>query len=87
MQQKNLKHPFVSFDKMTMFCGSNEEENDQNLNNSLTIPGYYYLSINNSKSQYSMSSIHLLSNEISNRILKPGPDRLKFFLDLGTRPS
>lgn len=81
IQQENLKNTFIYFDDITI-CGSNHDEHDLNLKKLFIVAEKYNLTINNSNSKYSTSSINLLHYQISHNSLKPDFDRLKSLLEL-----
>ena len=74
--EENLKDTFAYIDEVTI-CGHDQDEHDRNLKLFLEAADRKNLTLNDNKSTFSSRSIHLLGYVVSEREIKPDPERLK----------
>ncbi|XP_018403046.1 PREDICTED: uncharacterized protein LOC108779970 [Cyphomyrmex costatus] len=81
VQDEGLEDTFPYLDDVTI-CGKTQQEHDRNLERFLAAAQKYNLTLNQKKCIFSVRSVTLLGYVISNKTIKPNPDRLQPLLDL-----
>lgn len=81
INEEHLQGTFAYLDDITV-CGETQSDHDRNLLKFMECAKKYGLVINESKSVFSKESISILGHQVSYRIIKPDPDRMKPMLDL-----
>jgi transposase InsO family protein len=81
VQDEHLEGTFPYLDDVTI-CGRTQEEHDRNLEKFLAAAEKYNLTLNKEKCKFSVRSVTLLGYVISNKTIKPDPNRLQPLLDL-----
>ena len=79
--EEKLSDTFPYLDDITV-AGRTQTEHDQNVRAFLEVVKSRHLTLNNSKSVVSSSTINVLGYLIGNGIIKPDPDRLRPFQEL-----
>ena len=81
IDKENLSDIFIFVDNVTI-CGKTQEQHDYNLQKFYEIARKYNITLNDSKSIISTSSITLLGYTIQNNQISPDYDRLKPLLEM-----
>lgn len=81
IRQECLKDTYAYLDDVTI-CGKDLNQHDENLKKFMNAVQKYNLTINMEKSKFSLTTIKLLGYVVSNKIIKPDPDRLQSLRDL-----
>lgn len=81
VENENLEGTFPYLDDVTI-GGKNQEEHDRNLERFLAAAEKYNLTLNKEKCQFSVRTVTLLGYVISNKTIKPDPNRLQPLRDL-----
>lgn len=76
IRAEKLTDTYAYIDDVTV-CGKNQEEHDKNLKRFTEAVRKYNLTLNNEKSAFSLRTISLLGYVISNKTIRPDPDRLR----------
>lgn len=79
--ENNLSGTFAYVDNVTV-CGMNQQEHDENLQRFLKVATEKNLELNNDKSIYSTTVLNILGYTVSNKSIKPDPERLQPLLEL-----
>ena len=81
IQEENLTDTFAYIDDITI-CGRSREEHDENLTRFRKVAEKYGLTVNESKSKYSQTSISTLGYIIGDHQIRPDPERMKALLEM-----
>ncbi|KAL1446069.1 hypothetical protein WDU94_006611, partial [Cyamophila willieti] len=81
VENEKLEGTYPYLDDVTV-CGRDQNEHDENLKKFLSVVDKYNLTLNKDKCKFSVYSVSLLGYNISNKTIKPDPERLKPLLDM-----
>ena len=81
IREENLQGIFAYIDNVTI-CGQNQAEHDANLKKFKDCVAQYGLTLNESKCQYSLTSLNLLGYSIKKGTVRPDPERLKGLIEM-----
>lgn len=81
VERENLLGTYPYLDDVTI-CGRDQSEHDENLKRFLAAAEKYNLTLNKDKCKFSLSTVSLLGYTISNKTIKPDPERLTPLVDM-----